>query len=260
MSDVVNYVDAPARVAWTGPDSETASLTVTKPDGTTLAPALIVTDASAAHTATLTPTLPGRYVLRWITATETFVDILDVWPTDPRFLVSRERAMERLQQRNNKAGDKFDAIMLYIAAASAVVEWHTGPLFTTQETWVEVSMYGQPAIVLPHQDVTDVVLQIDGSLISESAYTVDDPAGIIHAYVPRGSKVSVTYNVGGTVIPVAAQMACLEIIAHSWQQTRQSATPVTDDGMQTVVTSMGYAIPKRALEWLQTLPRVAGAA
>lgn len=260
MSDVVRYVDAPANLKWTGSDSVPASLTVTQPDGTTLVPSPTVTNPGPVHTASFTPTLAGRYLLRWVTATETFVDILDVWPLAPRYLVSRERAIERLQQTNNSTGTAFDAIMLYIAAASAVVEYHTGPLFTTEATWVEVSAYGTRAIVLPQHNVNVTAVTIDGSVIAAGAYTVDDPAGIVWVDVSRGSKVAVTYTVGSAQVPVAAQMACLEIIAHSWQQTRQSVQPWADESGPTTMTSMGYAIPNRALEWLQAVPGAAGVA
>lgn len=260
MSDAVNYVDAQASVKWTSTATAAASLTVTQPDGTALAVAPSVVDTAALHTATFVPVLPGRHVLRWATATEAFVDVLDVWPDNPRFLVSRERAIERLQQTNNSSGTAFDAIMLYIAAASAVVESIVGPVFTSEQVWAEVSAYGTRAVVLPHCDITVASVAIDGYAIDASAYTVDDPAGIVWVDVPRMSKVSITYTVGTTQVPIAAQMGCLEILAHSWQQTRQSIQPWTDDSTQTVITSMGYAIPKRALEWLQGVPRAAGIA
>jgi len=260
VSDAVNYVDAKASAVWTSADSSAASLTVTQPDGTALAVAPTVTDAGAAHTAVFIPVLPGRHVLRWVAGDDTFVDILDVWPSAPRYLVSRERAIERLQQTNNSAGTAFDAIMLYIAAASAVVESIVGPMFTTEETWSEVSAYGSSSVVLPHCDITVSAVSIDGSDIDASAYTVDDPAGIVWVDLGRRAKVTVTYVVGTAQVPIPAQMGCLEIIAHSWQQTRQSIQPWSDDSTQTVITSMGYAIPRRALEWLQAVPRAAGAA
>ncbi len=261
MSDVVNYVNTPAEVKWTSAASDaTASLTVTKPDGTALGSSPSVTDTAAVHTASITPTLPGRYLLHWSTAAESFVDILDVWTTTPRFLVSRERALERLRQSNNSSGTAFDAIMLYIAAASAVVEHHTGPLFIAESTWSEVSAHGQTAVVLPTHDVDVASVSIDGTVLDEAAYVVDESAGIVWVEVGARVKVSVTYTSGTSEVPVAAQMACLEIIAHSWQQTRQGVIPYQDDGAQTVTTSMGYAIPYRALEWLQAVPRAAGVA
>lgn len=260
MSDVVNYLDAPATVAWTSPTSGVASLTVTQPDGTALDPAPTVTDTSALHKATFTPTLPGRHVLHWSTADAAFVDVLDVWPTNPRFLVSREQAIERLRQLNNQWGTEFDSIMLYIAAASAVVERIIGPAFTTVQNHTAVSAHGDISVVLPAIMVTVTAVSIDGNVLSAAAYVVDDDAGVVWVDVPRRSKVSIDYTVGGAGVPIEAQMGCLEILAHSWQQTRQTAAPFPVSDVPTVTTSMGYAIPLRALEWLQRVPRAAGMA
>ncbi|MCB2413653.1 hypothetical protein LGT39_12440 [Demequina sp. TTPB684] len=260
MSDTAKYVGTPATVSWLSPAAGEASLTVTGPDGVELDPAPAVTDSSAQHDATFTPELPGRYLLHWSTPADAFVNILDVWPLTPRFLVSREQALQRLRQVDNSAGTELDALMLYIAAASAVVEFHTGPLFTSSETWTEVSAYGQRAVVLPNHDVTVTAVSVDGTALSEGAYTVDEEPGIVWVDVGRGAKVSVSYTVGSQQVPVAAQLACLEIMAHSWQQTHQGVVGYNADGTQTVTTSMGYAIPKRALEWIHAVPGAAGVA
>lgn len=260
MSGVVNYVGAPIELTWTSSDTAAASLTVTQPDGTVLAPARVVTSDGAAHQATFTPTLPGRHLVEWTSPADSNVDVVDAWPKDPRYLVSVAQVRDRLRTRENKAGDKFESLPLYIAAASAVVESLVGPQFTSEETVTLVSPNGQRAVTLPHINIAVAAVAVDGSNLDVGAYSVDEDAGIVWVDIGKQSKVQIDYTVGGSVVPVAAQMACLEIIAHSWQQTRQGVAAVDPTSSGTTLISMGYAIPNRALEWLQAIPKVTGLA
>lgn len=259
MSDVVNYVDTPVELMWTSADTAEASLTVTKPDGTSVEPAPTVTDDGAAHTAIFTPTVPGRHLLTWSTAGDAKADIVDIWPADPRFLVSHALVVDRLRQVN-ASGTEYDALPLYIAAASWVVEKLVGPQFLAAKTKSLVSVNGQRAVNLPQSQINEVTsVSIDGTALAAGDYIVDEDAGIVHVDVPRLAKVVIAYTAGGDGVPFAAQMGCLEIIAHAWQQTHQSVSPFGDQA-DTVATPMTYSIPRRALEWLDSLPKTAGVA
>lgn len=259
MSDVVNYVDTPVELTWTSADTAAASLTVTKPDGTAVSPAPTVTSSGAAHTASFTPTVPGRYLLNWSTAGDAKADVVDIWPSDPRFLVSHALVVDRLRQVD-ASGNEYDSLPLYIAAASWVVEKIVGPQFLAAKTKSLVSINGQRAVNLPRSQINEVTaVSIDGTALAVGDYVVDEDAGIVHVDVPKLAKVVIAYTVGDEQVPFAAQMGCLEIIAHAWQQTHQSVSPFGDQS-DTVATPMTYSIPRRALEWLDSLPKTAGIA
>lgn len=259
---VVRIVGSPTSLSWRSSDDAAAALAVTKPDGTVLTPALTVTDSTTTHTAALTPTLPGRYRLLWSTAGDKHADVLDVWPEDPHYLVSRADALERLGQSSDMGYARYDALMLYIAAASAVIESITGPLIASSRTWTEVPPYTASSIVLPHENIVVTAVTVDGAALAAGDYIVDEDAGIVSAlsgpFLPL-TKVTVSYTAGGQQIPAQARLACLELVAHMWQGTREALRPETP-GEDVQVTSIGYALPKRVLELLATMPRAAGVA
>lgn len=259
--DVVNLVGAPVTLEWTTDASTGPALAITLPDGTagsTPAP----THDGTKYSTTFTPTLPGRHTLLWSTAAASHADIVDVWPTSPRYLVSRADAIERLRGSRTSIDSKFDALMLYIAAATAVVESVTGPLIKGQRTWKEVPAFPARSIVLPHEEIDVTQVTIDGSELAPADYIVDEDAGIVSSlvgYFEPLTRVVVTYTAGSEQIAPQARQACLEILAHMWQLTRQSGRPVAA-GEETATTPIGFAIPKRALELLLSMPRAAGVA
>lgn len=257
---IVQLVGVPTTLTWvTSTADGSATLAVTKPDGTALA-APAVTDDGTERKATITPDLPGRYVLLWSTPTEKHADVLDVWPEDPHYLVARGDALERLGESPTSGATRFAALSLYIASATAVVEYITGPLIKASKAWTEVLMYPTHSVVLPQTGIEVTSVTVDGNALGEDDYLVDEDAGIVHSKTHMFyDKVSIGYTAGDEQIPPQARQACLEVIAHMWQATRQDGRP-DPAGDDTVMTPMGFAIPRRAQELLQSLPRAAGAA
>lgn len=257
---IVQLVGAPTTLTWVSSTTgESATLAVTKPDGTALAAPSVIDDGTS-HVATVVPDLPGRYVMLWATSTQSHADVVDVWPTDPHYLVSRAEALERLGESPTSAATRFEALSLYIASATAVVEYITGPLIRVDQTWTEVLMYPASSMVLPHTTITVTSVTVDGNELGEGDYLVDEDAGIVHSRTHMFyDKVSIGFTAGDEEIPPQARQACLEVIAHMWQATRQDGRP-EPVGEDTVVTPMGFAIPRRAQELLQSLPRAAGMA
>lgn len=254
---VVHLVGEAVSLRWTSAADEVATITVINPDGTT-ATAPTITSNAKVHTGSFTPTVPGRHRLLWETPTQKFADVLDVWPENPRYLVSREDALDRLQRKGHAS--ELDAIMLYIAAATCVVESITGPLLPEERTWQTYLTRPAGAIVLPHHEVTVSSIEQNSVELAPGSYAVDTSAGIVHALAGKfEGGVKVTYGVGASEVPAPARMACLEIVAHSWNSTRQGLVMPANNGELTV-TPTGFAIPNRAYEWLQALPKVAGIA
>jgi hypothetical protein len=256
--DVGSTVEA----RWTrGPDhaNETGvTLTVTRPDGTLLTPAPSVTEkpaASGTYIAPFVAGLPGRYVLTWDAGTIRYTDVVSIWPSDPRFLVSLDAAIQSLRWPDAIAAKNADLLRLYVAAATEVIEDIVGAVLV--RTIVQPSDGGRTGIALWERPSSIVSVTVGGQ-----AYTGHVPnlnAGIVYAdggdgRFPDGRQnVVVTYRTGFESIPPSIQLGTLELIRHLWQVGQQALTgdgspsydPTTN---QTTNTRSGFAVPNRVIE------------
>lgn len=257
---VVSVVGGKVTLTWKASIDELATLGITLPDGTSAS--ATVTHVAEAQTAVYTPTLPGRHQLLWSTSVDKRPDILDVWPTTPRYLVSIDDAIERLQLSSVKTSmpAALEALPLYIASATMVVESITGALIPDTRTWLVSGRRNQRKVVLPDDDVTVTAVTVDDVDLSSDDWVVEYGSILVSDSLTEGdANILVTYTVGDvTQIPPQARQACLEIVAHMWQATRQGLRAPT--GQETEVTPMGFAIPRRAFELLYSLPGLAGIA
>lgn len=258
---VVNIVGVPVALAWSAA-GDAPTLQIIEPDGTEVTPAPTVAGTAPARTASFTPTKPGRHALLWATSGANFADVLDVWPDNPRYLVSKADAHARLTSEGGGTAitaPVWDALPLYIASATAVVEYETGPIIPVTKTITQVLTHPVRAIVLPDHDITLTSVTVDGSAVTIDDNNVDDDAGIVHGDFV--GKVVITYSTGDDIVHPLARQACLEIVAHSWQSTRQSGRPVVrQDADDVAATSAGYYVPKRALEMLRRIGKLGGIA
>ena len=236
-----------AALSWTPSEGSgtTATLAVVLPDGTTLSPAPTVTHNAGTFSATLTPTQAGRHLLTWARGTARLVDVLDAWPADPRYLVSVDDAAAAVGQGVTLPQARRDEVQLHVAAASAVVEDITGPLVVSSRTVLRDG--GRPVVVLPSVGVSVSSVTVDGTVLAEDAYLVDEDAGLVYATAGAfgGGRlaVSVAYTVGTNVIPAQVRLACMEQVKFLWQVHRQGATR-NDLGY----TPSGFAVPRMVLE------------
>lgn len=236
-----------AALSWTPTEGSgtTATLAVVLPDGTTLSPAPTVTHTTGTFTASVAPSQAGRHLLTWSRGTARLVDVLDVWPADPRYLVSVDDAAAAVGQGVALPQARRDEVQLHVAAASAVVEDITGPIVKTSRTVLRDG--GRLVVVLPSVDVSVASVTVDGTVLDEDAYLVDDEAGLIYATsgVFGGGRlaVSVAYTVGGNVVPAQVRLACMEQVKFLWQVHRQGARR-EDLGY----TPSGFAVPRMVLE------------
>lgn len=262
MTQVVQHVGAAVEVQYRALDTGAVTLTVTDPNGDTSTPT--PTNSGVVWTASLTPTLPGQHLLLWErTGGERYVDVLDMWPVNPRYLVSRADVIDRLRLSDQEAKNatRLAAIPLYIAVATAIIEDVTGKLLPSSRTWKTSGTAYKRAIVLPAIDVTVTSVTVDGTALASTAYTVDEAAGIVYSdSLTEGDvNIVVAFTVGSVEVPAQARLACLEVVAHLWQISRQGASEsaATDE---VVTTPMGFALPKRAWEMVQSIPRAQGIA
>lgn len=257
---------AAVTVAWsTAPGGGTYALSTTAPDGST-GPA--PTPSGTPPSAAFTPTMAGRWLVRWTSTTPAgaYTDIVDVWPTDPLFIISLDDAKNAVQISAAMTPANLDDLRLYIAACTPVIEDIVGAV--VQRTVTQLSDGNQWAISLWEKPVTILSVTEGGgsSTILPGDYIVDYNAGIISAgrtYAPRRfmpgfNSVVITYTAGMQIIPPNIRLATRELLRHTWQlghQTnRNSNMPQAADAW----TPSGFAVPRRVIELCQPHSRVGG--
>jgi hypothetical protein len=193
-------------------------------------------------------------------------------------LISLYEAKDLLRLRGNSTSDD-DRLQDFIEAASAVAEFYAGSL--VPQTYTEVHDGGDAAIYLRHtpvQSVTSLTEYIGsitytltnqplGHSVDAWGYTLDDPqsgrvvrrsaSGMVWRFVPGVGNVNVTYTAGVATVPNAVLTAVEFIVQHLWT-TQRGAMPMNPgaDDSTSMVPGVGYAIPNRAIELLETAPRM----
>jgi hypothetical protein len=237
---------ATATVKWTPSAADgTIALAVRLPSGVVLDPAPTVTGTAPA-TASFNPSAPGRHLLTWSRVdgddVEVHVDVLDVWPADPHYLISIDDAAAAVAAGLGgvaiPATQRAD-LPLYVAAASLVIEDQCGGPLTPQERTYKAD--GGRPVLLPEIGVSVVSVAVYGSVRPASSYTVDAAAGIIYGLFPRGlQNVTVTYLPASAALPANLQLAVREQLRFLWQTARHG---VGNTAQEVGYTPAGYAIP-----------------
>lgn len=240
-------------VQWTRPAGHTVTLAVTKPDGTPVDPAPTV---SAEHSAQIDCDQPGRYLLRWSDTSdgETYVDTLEVWPADPRFLISLEDAAAGLQWRPADLEKYGPTLRLYVAAATEVIEDITGALLV--RTITQQADGGRTGVALWERPSEILSVTVDGTPFTR--YVPNLNAAIVYA-TPKGERfadgyqnVVITYRAGTEAISPSIQLAARELVRHLWQVGQQAMNDGTvvnyGDNSKLALTRTGFAVPRRVIE------------
>lgn len=250
-------VDAAGVAADLGGGNPTA--TVTLPDGTTTT-ATVVKASTGNYVATYTCTQSGRHRVKWTASGANsggfpYTDVADVWPVDPRFIISLADARAAL---NVPAGTRVndDELRLYIAAATPVIEDICGPVLAA--TVVESrDGNGRSGISLYQLAATVTGVVENGVTLTAADYYLDE-AGILWRGSSRGSgswsntgRVVVTYTVGASTVDPNVILAAREEVRFLWQVGQQGQRPAFNGGDTTTgYTPTGYAVPNRVLELL----------
>lgn len=246
-------------VTWPGSPAGTIAATVTQADGTTFGGVVTVTQSSPA-TVTFTPTMAGRHVVKFTSTgagslTQAFTDLLDVWPADPRFIISLQDAQDALSWPNSGFNpSNQNDLRLYVAAATPVIEDIVGPVLYGQYTLKADG--GKPSVVLP--GTVQSILSVTENGYPVTAYVYDETSNTLTAgtmwaprrFMPTVRGIVVTYMGGFQVIPPNVILGTRELVRH-WYQIGHQGTrpnngnlPVSGD----VFTPSGFAVPRRVME------------
>lgn len=249
-----------ASVEWTldaSAGGHSVTLAVHLPDGTLLDPAPTVSEAGEAFRAEFLTTQPGRHLLRWTDTTDGVVkvDILDVWPTDPRFLVSVDAAAGALRWRPADKAANLETLRLYVAAATEVIEDIVGAVLI--RTVVQTADGGRTGVALWERPSEIVSVTVDGT--AKTDFKANLNAAIVYAdkhgsRFPDGIQtIVITYRTGETAVPPSIQLATLELVRHLWQVGQQAlvgdGSPAYNPASgQMENTRTGFAVPRRVIE------------
>lgn len=236
--------------------------TITLPDGTTTA-GTVTKDSTGTYTATLVTTLAGRHLCTWAGSGSNsgglpYVDVADVWPADPRFIISLSEARAALNVPATTVTND-DELRGYIAAATVVIEHLVGSVLVA--TKVETHDGGGRAALRLNQHPTAITsVTENGTTLAATGYCYDTGgllwrgtrpgAAAWSAAAPRNCVV--TYTVGAAIVPDNVARAAANLIRHWWDQGLQQSYYVGGEPeMATTSTIAGYAVPNFVVDLLK---------
>lgn len=245
-------------VIWNAPVTGTTVLTVTLPDGTTATPSVVDTAAPVYSAVVATPQA-GRYLLTWEQAAtdQLYTDVLNVWPGDPRFIVSVEDMISAIRQTTTVSDSDRSDMRLIVAAATEVIEDIVGAVLV--RTVTQKANGGSGAVVL-HEIPTAVTGVVSAVTLTEgTGFVVDYSAGIVYSgtasspswFTSGRQNITLTYTVGAATVKPNIRLATIELCRHMWQigrQTIQRARIPGETVTELVSTPSGFLVPKRVME------------
>ncbi len=248
------------------PTNATMSLTVTKPDGSTLVSGVGLTisnPATGSYTCNVVANQAGTWMYVW-TASGAAVGVddgqYDVLAITRR-IVSLADAKLHLN-KNNTADDV--EIQDFIDAAQAVVTREVGDVVPTSYTeFLPIDGFRVTLSRRPILSVTSVYLYSGSNtptLLDPTGYQLYPTTGILERAsggVPIpwvGQDVSVTYLAGvAGAVPSNIRLATLELVAHLWrnsQQGRNRRVRGTGPEDDMAAVGLGFSLPNRVRELL----------
>lgn len=250
---------APVTAVWAGaPAGGTHAVSITRPDGTAFtAPTISGPPVSVEFV----PDMAGRWSVRWTSsgnAIGAYSDVVDVWPTDPRFIISLDDARSALNMPANTSADALDDLRLYIAAATPVIEDIVGPIVVKTTSQHVNKGWGYAALYERPNTITSVVYD-DLSTVPATAYNADLQSGLVTFYCAVSQGVTITYTTGNAEVPQNVRLATRELVRHWWQLGKQLQRPGGSGAPPAEVwTPSGFAVPRRVMELCAGNARVDG--
>lgn len=234
--------------------------TVTRPDGTTTTASVTKPSGAGLYWGSLTS---SNQVGRWrgvFTGTGAnsgklpYTDVIDVWPADPRLIISLADAKAEL---NHTLDINDDELRLYIAATTEIVEHLIGAVLVRTETHTDNG--GKGSVSLDERATAITSVTVDG--VTTTNYVADLDSGIVYAgssaspttFTAGRQNVVVTYTTGASTIAPSVIAGARTIAAHIYASTQQArrGRGRSGDGDGTTMV-MGYSVPNAAIERLRS--------
>jgi hypothetical protein len=200
----------------------------------------------------------GRWKIRWTSAVEpgAFTDVADVWPTDPKLIISLDDARMALNFPGNTDPAKLEDLRLYIAAATPIIEDIVGPVSVRTETQVVPKGWLYGALYHPVSTLLSV-MYADGTVVPTDTYRPNIPHGLLTFNYPALQDVTITYTTGNAIVSQNVRLATRVLVKHWWEQDKQGARTQGANAEMTWTPS-GFAVPRRVIELCQPSARRGG--
>lgn len=242
-------------------NASTASLTVTRPDGTPETVTVPAPSVAGQYRVTYIPAVEGMYSWRSVTTVPNtaYEDVFTVRSAVSPAILSLADAKSQLNITSTTFDDQ---LRDFIESATEIIENYVGPVVRRTHTARVSGYYGPNGylthIPLPHTQVlaiTGLTVVSDGSSpITLSDLTVDAPSGVM-SYKSGASfpyrEMDVTYTVGRTTVKANWITAAKIIVQHMWQTRLGNLPGGQGDDRGYVVTGSGYLVPYQAVGLLQ---------
>lgn len=239
--------------------ADSATVTVTLPDGTEATPAATETGTPGTYQADYVTAVAGRHTVRWqfTGPAHAYTDVFDVWPEAPPAILSLADARKHLNLSTSRDDGE---VRFWNNAATRAVEFYTGPV--VRRTVVEDHRVGRvPAVALTQTPVLEVTavapLRSGGVSYDVGDLTLDGVTGVVTRYDggPLSGPLRITYTAGRTVIRVNITAAARIILEHLWRTQKAARGGLAGGGedysVSEPIPGLGYAVPNRALELLE---------
>jgi uncharacterized phiE125 gp8 family phage protein len=251
------------------PTDATMSLTVTRPDGTTLVSGVGLTithTGTGAYSCNVATNQSGTWLYLWA-ASGAAIGV-DDGQFDVLAITRRIASLADAKLHLNKQNTADDVeIQDFMDAAQAVITREVGDVVPTSYTeTVDIDGCRLVLTQRPVLSVTSLYVYYSAAakiLLDPSTYRIDNPAGIIERtgaggypipFTGQGDQADVVYIAGRTgAVPANIRLAYLELTAHLWRNSQQGRNrrvrgPGPEDDMATV--GLGFSIPNRVRELL----------
>jgi hypothetical protein len=259
-----------------GPVSaDTMTLTITLPDGTAAAPVVVAPQSVGVYLYDYQTVQAGRHLARWVgtgTNPGAYVEVFDVRPAAPAYLISLADAKQQLNITNTTSDEE---LRVYLESITATVErirneaivkrTFTDELYlpeyfrgigqianSSMPYGIDTARFRVAVSKSPAVSLTSVS-RVDNTMTWTVSNLHLDPSGIIDVMYGAAlvGHISVTYVAGYSIVPAEVGLAARIILQHLWETQRGSRGGSRPGGMDvTGVPGMGFAVPNRALELL----------
>jgi uncharacterized phiE125 gp8 family phage protein len=252
------------------PTNAAMSLTVTRPDGTTLVSGVGLTisnTGTGTYSCNVQASQAGTWLYVW-TASGAAIGV-DDGQFDVLAITRRIASLSDAKLHLNKQNTADDVeIQDFMDAAQAVITREVGDVVPTSYTeTLNIDGYRLVLTQRPVISVTSVQVYYSASAkvtLDPATYRLDNAAaGIVERtgaggypipFTGQGDTADVTYVAGRTgAVPANIRLAYLELTAHLWRNSQQGRNrrvrgPGPEDDMATV--GLGFSLPNRVRELL----------
>ena len=237
LGDLVGLAVTVKDSSGTAANATAVTCTITLPDGTTATPS-VANATTGSYTVDYSPTLVGRYLVRWIatgTNASAYTDSFEVNDPAETFIVSLADVKRHLNISSTTSDDE---LRQFILEATDIAE----PLVNQKlrrKSFTEKCTAVEGSVMLIHGPVTSITSLTENgvSLAEDVDYYVNYRAGIVHRGNPTirqwwragNNNITVTYVAGKTDPSPVEQLLIKEIVRHLWR-TQRGASPMAMGG------------------------------